>query len=60
MPQKGFGLIEIIVGLALASLLMLFATTSFGELFQSTRRLDAAGKHLCGIQPACRLEQLPE
>ncbi|WP_277589643.1 GspH/FimT family pseudopilin [Pseudomonas chlororaphis] len=52
MPQKGFGLIEIIVGLALASLLMLLASTSFGELFQSTRRLDAAQMLASGIRNA--------
>ncbi|MGN7743185.1 GspH/FimT family pseudopilin [Pseudomonas sp. 22526] len=52
MLQKGFGLIEIIVGLALASLLMLFAASSFGELFQSTRRLDAAQMLASGIRNA--------
>ncbi|MCB2253253.1 GspH/FimT family protein [Pseudomonas chlororaphis] len=52
MLQKGFGLIESIVGLALASLLMLFATTSFGELVQSTRRLDTAQILASGIRNA--------
>ncbi|AKA22398.1 GspH/FimT family protein [Pseudomonas chlororaphis] len=52
MLQKGFGLIESIVGLALASLLMLFATTSFGELIQSTRRLDTAQTLASGIRNA--------
>ncbi|SDZ57754.1 GspH/FimT family protein [Pseudomonas sp. NFIX28] len=52
MLQKGFSLIEIVVALALASLLMLFASTSFGELLQSTRRLDAAQMLASGIRNA--------
>lgn len=52
MLQKGFGLIEILVGLALASLLLLFASTSFGELLQSIRRLDVAQMLASGIRNA--------
>ncbi|OLF52055.1 GspH/FimT family protein [Pseudomonas chlororaphis] len=52
MLQKGFGLLEIIVCLALAGLLMLFAGASFGELLQSTRRLDTAQRLASGIRNA--------
>ncbi|MHC8307385.1 GspH/FimT family pseudopilin [Pseudomonas sp. PB3P13] len=52
MHQRGFGLIELLMGLTIAGIVLLLVSPAFAALTQSTYRDDAAQSLISGIRTA--------
>ncbi|XVN14447.1 GspH/FimT family pseudopilin [Pseudomonas corrugata] len=52
MPQQGFSLIELLMGLAIAAIVLPWASSSFKALVESTERNDTAQRLASGLRSA--------
>ena len=52
MPQQGFSLIELLMGLAIAAIVLLWISPTFKDVIQSSRREEAAQALISGLSHA--------